>query len=167
MLVNGRAGHAMTAPSTAGEGGTMSITTRTPRREIDTLRERFDKLFTELATWPTKTVTEPTTIPLDIKETEQELVITASMPGFKPEEISVEVTGDVLTIKAETKEEREETEGIWHLQERRYGAYQRRFVLPVPVYSDEARAVYENGVLTLTLAKSTQMPKRQIAVTTP
>jgi HSP20 family protein len=139
---------------------------RPPRREIDTLRERFDRLFSELATWP-KPLVEPSMMPMDLKETETELVVTATLPGYKPEEIKVEVTGDFLTIMAETSEEREEKEATWHLQERRYGTTRRTLTLPAAVYSDEANAFYENGVLTLTFPKSAQAPKRQIEVRTP
>jgi HSP20 family protein len=136
---------------------------RTPRREIETLRERFDNLFGDFMTWP-RPLFEPTLIPMDVKETDTELVVTATLPGFKPEEIEVDVTGDLLTVKAETKEEHEETEGTWHLRERRYGAFRRVFTLPVPIYTDETKAVYENGVLTLTFPKSERIPKQRIQV---
>ena len=142
----------------------MSVATRTPTREVETLRERFDRLFSEMTAWP-KMMTEPAIVPLDMRETETEFVVTASMPGFKPDEIVVDINRGVLTMRAETKEEHEEKDGTWHLRERRYGTVHRAITLLSPVYEDEVKAAYENGILTVTLPKSEQAKPRRIEVT--
>jgi HSP20 family protein len=141
----------------------MSVSTRTPMREIDALRERFDRLFSEMTAGP-KAVDEQVTMPLDVKEMEKEIVVTATVPGFKPEELEVDISRGVLSVRGKTETEKEETEGTWHVRERRFGAVQRAISLPVPVYEDEAKARYENGVLTITLPKSEQAPRRHVPI---
>jgi len=88
----------------------------------------------------------------------------ASIPGVKPEDIDISVTGDVLTIKGETVEEKEEKEGNYHLRERRYGAFQRAVSLPTLVRADKASAEFENGVLKLTLPKVEEVKPKSIKI---
>jgi len=67
---------------------------------------------------------------LDVRETDEALVIEGSLPGVKPEDIDISVAGSILTIKGETKEEIKEDKGDYPYHERRYGAYQRSITLP-------------------------------------
>jgi HSP20 family protein len=141
----------------------MSMTTWSPMREIETLRERMDKIFSEMSVRPRMAVDQEF-LPLDVQETDTQIIVKASMPGFKTEDLNIEVNRGMLTIRGETKEEREETKGTWHLQERRFGSVQRAVRLPAAVYEDEAKATLENGVLTVTLPKSESTPTRKIEI---
>ena len=96
----------------------------------------------------------------DIKDTGKEYVLEAELPGFKKEDIHVEVQDGVLTISAkheEKQDEKDEKSGQYLRRERRYGSYQRSFTLD-GVDPKSIQAAYENGVLKLTL------PKEQPAV---
>jgi HSP20 family protein len=139
----------------------MSITTWNPWRELETMRERVDRLFSELARWRGG---EELGIPVDLQETDDALILRASLPGFRPEDISVEIRQGVLTIRAETKEEREETKGTWHIRERRAGSTYRAITLPVPVREDEAQATYQHGVLEIRIPKAEAAERRRIPV---
>ena len=97
-------------------------------------------------------------------ETENDLIVKASVPGVKPEDIEVTVTGELLTIKGEFKTE-EKTEKRNSLrQERRYGSFCRQVTLPVGVDSNKAAANFENGILTLTLPKVEAVKPKTVRV---
>jgi HSP20 family protein len=129
----------------------MSLAVRTRFPEFDALRERVDKLFTEFAAWPREL--ERVSMPLDVQETDDELVVTASLPGIKPEDISVEVDRGRLAIRGESRAERAEQTSTWHVQERRVGSVERLFTLPVAIKEDTAVAAYKDGVLKVTFKK--------------
>lgn len=139
----------------------MSITTWNPWRELEAMRERFDRLFSELARWRGS---EELSIPLDVRETDDSIIVRASLPGFRPEDIAVEVRQGVLTIRAESQEEREETKGTWHIRERRVGTAVRSITLPAAVREDEAQATYQHGVLEIRLPKAEPTERRRIPI---
>jgi HSP20 family protein len=123
----------------------------------------MDKLFAEMNGLP-KFAFERSSLDLDVKETDDNVVVTASVPGVKPEDLTVEINKGVLTISGESKAEHEETKGTWHLQERRVGSVQRTITLPTAVYDDEAKAALSDGVLTVTIPKSDRTPARRIEI---
>ncbi len=92
-------------------------------------------------------------IPLDIVEEDGNILVHASLPGFNPDDITVSVEDDVLTIKGQTEEEHERKEGGYLLRERRSGSFYRSLRLPETVDADKAEPHYENGVLTITMPK--------------
>jgi HSP20 family protein len=143
----------------------MSITTRSPVREIETLRDRFDKLFADMTSWQ-RPVTETALVPLDIQEVNGEILVTASMPGIKPDDVEIEINRGVLTMRGKSEEERDEKEGNWHLHERRTGSVERTVTLPAPVDDESARATFEDGVLKVTFKKVETTPTRKIPVET-
>jgi HSP20 family protein len=101
----------------------------------------------------------------DVMETDREIRVTAEMPGLRPEDISIELENNVLTISGEKKEERREgDEGRWHLSERRYGRFSRSFVLPRDVEQDQIQARCDNGVLEVTVPKSERARRRRIDI---
>ena len=126
------------------------------RQEMDDLYSRFFESPPWLA--PIK---EGEFLPaLNIKETPEGFEVTAEVPGLKPEEIEVSLTSDLLTIKGEKKEGKEEKKGDYHLVERRFGSFVRTFRLPVELDKEKVEAKQKDGVLHLTL------PKGQKAATT-
>lgn len=101
----------------------------------------------------------------DVIETEKEIRVVTEMPGLRPENIEVDVENNVLTIRGEKREERqEEDEGKYHLSERRYGVFTRSFVLPRDVDSEQIQANFEHGVLTVRIPKSERAQRRRIQV---
>ncbi len=97
-------------------------------------------------------------------QTDNEVVVKASLPGIKADEVQINVTGDVLTIKGEMKHEEEKNDKSWHLREHRWGAFERSIMLPTGVTSDKAKADFENGILTITLPKSEAVKPKTITV---
>jgi HSP20 family protein len=101
---------------------------------------------------------------LDLKETDSAFIATASLPGFTAEEITVEMTGTVVSIRAAHAAEKEQQTGTWHLRERHAGTALRTFTLPVPVRPDDARATLQDGVLTVTIPKTIATPSHQVPI---
>ncbi len=101
---------------------------------------------------------------VDMIQTEDDLIVKASLPGVKAEETHISVTGDVLTLKGEPREEKSTDDDAYPLRERRYGGFARSLSLPVDVVADKARAEFENGVLTLTLPKAEEHKPKTITV---
>jgi HSP20 family protein len=106
----------------------------------------------------------PPPLPLDISENENEFIVKASLPGVRPEDVQITVHGDMLTIRAEIKDEKEKKDEHYYLRERRYGHFQRTVTLATPIAADKAQAHFENGVLTLTLPKAEGAKPKQIKV---
>jgi HSP20 family protein len=78
-------------------------------------------------------------------------VVRAELPGLTEKDVSVELAGDVLTIKGERKEEKTSTEGDYYRTERSYGTFQRAVALPEGAAGDRARASFKNGVLEISV----------------
>ncbi len=91
---------------------------------------------------------------VDLYETNQDLVVKASLPGVDLDDVSIEEQQGMLTIKAVTQFDKEDNSEGWLLHERRWGAWQRSLRLPVDVKSEKAKAELVNGVLTITLPKA-------------
>lgn len=92
--------------------------------------------------------------PVDIQETDKNLLLNFDLPGVKKEDIKIEVDDDVLTVSGEKKEEEETDTKSSHRIERFYGSFERSFVLPRGVDPDTVKGDYENGVLRLEIPKS-------------
>ena len=91
---------------------------------------------------------------MDVHETDKEVQVQAELPGVAENDIEVSLNEDVLTLRAEKKQERREGRGGVHLSERSYGTFQRSLRLPFPVNPDQVQAQFENGVLRVTLPKA-------------
>ena len=136
-----------------------------PFKEMMTLRNAMDRLFDDSIVRPSALLSgQEAALPLDVYQTANEVVVKASLPGFKPEEVDISVMGDTLTIRGEHKEEKETKEEDYWLQERHYGSFSRSVTIPVEVKSEKAEASFEDGVLTLTLPKAEAVKPKQIKV---
>jgi HSP20 family protein len=91
---------------------------------------------------------------MNVSETENEIRITAELPGVTEQDIDVSLDDDVLTIRGEKKFERTDDKENFHFVERSYGTFQRSLRLPFPVAPEQIQARFENGVLTVTLTKT-------------
>jgi HSP20 family protein len=98
---------------------------------------------------------------VDVVEKATEFQITAELPGLDEKDIEVNVADDVLSIRGEKKEEREEKAKNYHLSERRYGSFQRTFQLPSGIDAEKIAASFQKGVLTVTLPKTPEAQKKE------
>lgn len=144
-----------------------SITRWDPYRELATMRQVLDRFFEDdFARFPSLWERRPEamSLALDVAEKEDAFVVKASVPGVAPEDVEVTLTDNVLTIKGETKSDKEINEENYHLRERRFGAFVRSVTLPTAVDAEKIEAVNENGVLTLTLPKAEAVKPKKIEV---
>lgn len=103
---------------------------------------------------------------IDMYETKDDVVVKAALPGLKPEQVQVTITGDMLTIRGESNEENQVKEENYVRKERRFGSFSRCVTLPSGVKADKADATFENGVLTLKIPKSEESKPKTIKVKT-
>jgi HSP20 family protein len=102
---------------------------------------------------------------MDVSETDKELRIQAELPGVSEKDIDVSLNEDVLTIRAEKKQERKEEREGMHFSERAFGTFQRSLRLAFQVNPDQVQARFENGVLSVTLPKAqSQERSRRIQI---
>lgn len=146
----------------------MSNLTRwEPMRDVITLRDAMDRLFDEAFTRPWgggDGLLHASAPAIDMYQTENDVVVKAAVPGLKPEDVQINVTGDMLTIKGETRESSETKEKAYHIREQRWGSFERTIPLPTLITSDKAKADFENGVLTITLPKAEEVKPKTITV---
>jgi len=138
-----------------------------PFRDLISLREAMDRLFEESFIRPRTGLLAPLgaeILAVDMYETDQDVVVKSSVPGVKPEDLDITITGDTLTIKGETKTEEKVERANYIRQERRYGAFSRSLTLPTTIVAEKAKAEFENGVLTLTLPKAEEVKPKTIKV---
>jgi HSP20 family protein len=90
---------------------------------------------------------------MEVSETGKEVHITAELPGLEEKDIEVNVTGKMLTLSGEKKEEKEGEKGSYWHSERKYGYFERSVSLPDGVDSDKATAKFKKGVLKITFPK--------------
>ncbi len=134
-----------------------------PMREMMTLREAMDRLFDDAFTRPVN-VNGLGAPAIDLYQTNNDVVIKAALPGLKADDVQISITGDMLTLKGEFKQDNEVKEATYHIKEQRFGSFERSVMLPTEVQSDKAKADFENGVLTVTLPKAEQVKPRTITV---
>jgi HSP20 family protein len=145
----------------------MSIVRWEPFRDMMTLREAMDRLFEESFVSPRRrewlTPAEGA-LALDVYETDDSIVVKSSIPGVKPEDVEINIKGNILSISGETKEEEDVKEDNYMRRERRYGAFSRSLALPEGVNTDKAEAEFEDGVLKLTIPKAPEAQPKTIKV---
>jgi HSP20 family protein len=101
---------------------------------------------------------------IDIAETEDEISVRAELPGLEAKDIDLNISGDILSIRGEKKNETEDKQKDYYSRESYYGSFQRSIRLPTEVQSDKVEAHFKNGVLGIKLPKSekTQLKKIEI-----
>jgi HSP20 family protein len=135
---------------------------RSLRGEMDRLFDRFSRGFGLPSLEPFwSSEVEFETPAVDLTEDDKAFTITAELPGIDEKEIDVTVSGGMLVIKGEKKQEKEEKNKNYYVSERSYGAFQRSFSLPEGVDQDKIAADFSRGVLTVTLPKSADAQKAQ------
>ncbi|MEJ2733226.1 MAG: Hsp20/alpha crystallin family protein [Anaerolineae bacterium] len=136
-----------------------------PFRDMVSLRDAMDRMWEEGFRPPVPFAWSEGALAVDMYETDESVIVKTEIPGVKADEIDVSVTGDTLTVKAETKEEEEIKRDSYLRRERRYGSYCRSVTLPGGLETDKADADYTDGVLTLTFPKAEEVKPKSIKVT--
>jgi HSP20 family protein len=137
-----------------------------PFTELSTFRREMDRLWDSFfGERPLARIWEREWTPsLDVSETKDNFVVKAEVPGIDAKDINISLTGDVLTVKGEKKQEREEKEEDYHLVERSYGAFSRSVRLLAEVESGKIEASYKNGILKITLPKSEKVKAKEVKI---
>ena len=131
------------------------------RRDIDKLFEDFFEERFPAAMWGNGKGHLP---PLDVRETDEALMVEAELPGLKPDEFEVKVEEGILSICAERKQEEDEKTNSYHRIERRYGRMERKLALPTNVEAEKVDASYKDGILTVTLPKKAGTKAKTVSV---
>ncbi len=146
-------------------------------RPFESLRHQVDRLFRDFETgflqsplyrdvdnfWR-RDLAFPVTPAMDIVEKDNAFEVTTELPGLDAKNIELSLSDDVLTIKGEKKEEKEEKTKDRYVSERRYGSFRRSIQLPTGVDAGKIEANYRSGVLTVTLPKSAEAQKKQTVI---
>lgn len=149
----------------------MSVMRFIPYREFPMIRE-MDKFLDDMfSSFPTfyperrRGLMEGEWLPkVDIAETDENVIVTAELPGVKQEDVSITVTDYILTIKGEKKEEKEIKKEDYYRIERSYGTFQRSVTLPTGVQADKAKATHKDDIYTVTIPKSETAKPKEIKV---
>jgi HSP20 family protein len=146
-----------------------NLTRWEPFHEMVSLRDAMDRLFDESFLkpfgdsssfgyqWPS----------VNLTETGDEIIAKVALPGMKPEDVKISLTGNVLNLSGEFSSESEKSEekGVtYHLREHRYGSFSRALTLPTAVQGDKIKAEYENGIVTLTLPKAEEARPKTVNI---
>jgi HSP20 family protein len=137
---------------------------QTPFTNLSTLQQEMNRMF-EDAFAPMARQSQEAVMPaIDIREDENNLIVTAELPGVDKKDVQIEVRDNILTIKGEKRAEKREEKDNWHTVERSYGSFTRRVMLPYEVDDAQADATMDQGVLTLKLPKSQGSSAKNIPV---
>jgi HSP20 family protein len=145
----------------------MQIVRWEPFRDLVTTQDRLNRLFNQTFSrvFDDEEGPSSTWMPaVDIYETDANIVLKAELPGIKPEDVEVRVEDGTLYLKGQRKFEKEVKEENYHRVERSYGSFVRSFPLPNSVKSDDAKAEYKDGVLTLTMPKREEAKPKTIKI---
>ncbi len=132
----------------------MALIRWQPFQEVEALRHQMDQVFNELAaTERYSTNWKPA---VELQDTDENLVLRAELPGIEGKNINIQVTREAVAISGEHRyQKKAEDKGVFR-SEFRYGKFQRVISLPVAIQNDQAKADFNNGILTLTLPKVTE-----------
>jgi len=101
---------------------------------------------------------------IDVRETEDKVIVEAELPGMDPKDVDIKIDGDTLVISGERRQEKEQKTKGYHRVERSYGRFQRELELPYGADPEKVDATYKNGVLTVEIAKKEEAKRKTIPV---
>lgn len=129
--------------------------------DLAELRTRMDRMLDEWMDGRERVRTPA----IDIVRSDHELVVRADMPGLKPEEVKIEVEGDILTVSGEHEERDEEKTAAYVRRERRYGAFCRSMPLPEGVDAKKITATTHDGIVEVMIPLPAEVEKKTISIT--
>lgn len=146
----------------------MELMRWNPRRELFGLHNSINRMFDNFIS-PTVRSDEALSVwgwnpVVDIYENEENIVITAELPGVDKKDMTVDVKGKVLTLKGERSTDNEVKEDNYYRQERCYGKFERCFTLPVEIDPEKIKADYKDGVLKIDIPKAEESKPKQVMI---
>ena len=144
----------------------MAIARYSPLSDLVSLRDAMDQLFQESFIRPSGSsgLAGQIAMPVDLWETKDAYHLRADLPGLTPDDITINVTGDTVSLAGETKAQSDVSNEGWLRQERRTGKFQRAFTLPVQIDANAVTATFANGVLDLVLPKSEAVKPKTVRI---
>ena len=151
----------------------MTLVKFTPTRELSNIDKKMRKFFEDFDTpfsmdwgWKNFNNSNVFTPRVDVTEDNDNLYVSAELPGIDKKEVKVSVVGDVLTISGEKKTEQRDEKKNYYRIERSYGSFSRSFTLPAEISVDKINAEFKDGVLHVTLPKTEEakIVEKQIEV---
>ncbi len=143
----------------------MAISRWSPVSELTNLHTAMDRLFGDIAEQGTGSSMLPALrLPVDVIETEKGYEIRAPIAGFRPEDVEVDVSDGVLSIRAVRRDEREDKKGDYLRREVAYGEFRRMIVLPPDVRAEEINAEFDNGMLVVEIPRTRKPEPRRVQV---
>jgi HSP20 family protein len=144
----------------------MNLVRWDPYRELSSFANQFNRA---LGTVPSRERDEEMSLgawipPVDIAEEKDRIVLTAELPGFREDQVNIQLEGGVLTLRGERKFEDEKKDRNFHRVERSYGQFVRSFTLPNNVDREHIRASFDHGLLRIELPKTAEARPRQIKI---
>lgn len=136
-----------------------------PMRELSLLRREMDRLSNEL--FPSRQSDDGSAVWMpraDLAETDEAWILSLDLPGLSADDVEVTLEDDTLTISGEREVSQEQKEGRFHRIERSYGRFFRTIQFGSPVDPDNIEASFEDGVLTVRVAKAEASRPRRIEV---
>ncbi len=137
-----------------------------PMRELFTMQDSMDRLVNSFFDTTGSDENGAVAPRVDMKQDEDKVTVKMVIPGVKKDDIEISVADNVLTVKAEVKEQKEEKDekAVYHLRETRWSSYYREISLPTEVEAEKATADYEDGILTLELPKAEIVKPKVISI---
>jgi HSP20 family protein len=138
-----------------------------PFRNLSEVQAEMNRLFDSVFGHPAAAPSgERMWIPLcDMWETKDEVVLAFEVPGVSEKDVSLSITGGLLTLRGERRFAQEAVKDeSWHRVERAYGKFERTLELPIPVQADKVKATYRDGLLTVRLPKAEEVKPKEIKI---
>jgi HSP20 family protein len=101
---------------------------------------------------------------VDLYQTDNEVVVKAALPGLNPDDISISITADVLTLKGDYKQEDDIKDAQYHIREHRHGMFERSIMLPTTVQPDKAKAEFDKGILSIQIPKTESVKPKTVNI---
>ncbi|TNF55583.1 Hsp20/alpha crystallin family protein [bacterium] len=148
----------------------MTLVKWSPLKEFENMRRDMERAFDNTldpfglrSRWVPKASDNGVTMPkVDMYDRKKEVVVKAELPGVKKDDVEVTITKEALTIKGETKREKEVKDEDYYCSECSYGSFLRTLPLPAEVNDVKAKAIFKNGVLEITLPKLEEAKAREV-----
>jgi HSP20 family protein len=143
----------------------VSVERWDPFQNMSDIQGEVNRLFDSFLGRPASGSQARTWAPvLDIHETKDDLVLNFELPGVTDKDVSLSITGDLLTLKGERGTNRDlKDESVYHV-ERVYGKFERSVQLPMPVQAEKVKATYRDGVLEVKLPKAEEVKPKEIKI---
>lgn len=137
-----------------------------PWRDLNILEDQMERMMRGFPTWEPAAEDFTWAPRVDFADVDGAFVLTAELPGVEPDDVDIEVEGDVMTVRGEKRIEHEQKSEHVRIAERHYGSFERSFTLPSSADPEKVDADFHQGVLSLRIEKRPESRGRKIEVKT-